>query len=114
MFRIFKESYSNYISQFSHEEERTEYRFRITEPLSLLTEPEVYKKEKISNSDNYKKVSDLLIYMDINSKKYPKFKSFLWTLESRGIEPKYFGEVCDEDLSEQAKLVNMFLNLMYW
>jgi hypothetical protein len=35
MYRIFKESYSNYISQFSHEEERTEYRFRITEHMFL-------------------------------------------------------------------------------
>ena len=35
-------------------------------------------------------------------------------LEPRGITAEYHGIVSQEDLEEQAKLVNMILNLVYW
>lgn len=59
-------------------------------------------------------VADLLYYMQKNIDKYPKMKAFLWTLESRNMKPKKYNITDIENLEEQAKLINSFLNLAYW
>lgn len=114
MFRIFCESYENYISQYKDIAHQSEYRFKIAQPLKLITDVDKYKIEKRNNSLEYKKVSDLLFYMQEQVETFPKFKAFLWTLESRDIKGCYFGIVPEKDLMEQVKLVNIFLSLLYW
>ncbi len=114
MYRIFCESYDNYMSQYQDTVFQNEYRFKIAKTLKLVRNPDEYKVEKKNNSLEYKQLSDLLFYMQKQVEKYPKLKAFLWTLESREIQGRYFGIVPEEDLIEQIKLVNMFLNLLYW
>ena len=110
MYRIFCESYENFLKTFEEEN----YRLKIAEPLGLITNLEKYEKEKANNSEPYKNICSLLDYMQNNINRFPKFKAFLWTLKSRNIEPKRFNNVKNEDLEEQAKLVNSFLKLAYW
>lgn len=114
MYRIFCESLNNYIKEFEKASAMNEYRYLIALPLKLITDLEVYNIEKAKESMIYRQVGDLLYYMENNFEKYPKFEAFLWTLEPRGITSKYYGVVSQEDLEEQAKLVNMILNLAYW
>ena len=114
MYRIFCESYENYISQYKNGVGQDEYRYKIAKSMELLKNSNAYEQNKNDNSIEYKKISDLIFYMQEHIKEFPKFKAFLWTLESRGIKGKYFGWVSDEDLGEQAKLINLFLNLLYW
>lgn len=109
MYRIFCQSYDNYISQFPINI-NNEYRFNIAKPLRLLKNIYEYRNAKENNTLEYKKISDLLYYM----KSFPELKAFLWTLESRGIKGQYFGIVPKKDLDEQVKLINMFLSLLYW
>jgi hypothetical protein len=52
--------------------------------------------------------------MEKSKEQYPRFNAFLWTIESRGMVGKHYGIVSPEDLQEQAKLINMFLKLVYW
>lgn len=114
MYRIFCESFKNYIKEFEEAGAVDEYRYLIALPLKLITDLERYNAEKAKESMLYRQISDLLYYMESNYEKYPKFKAFLWTLESRGIIAGYCGIVNRDDLEEQAKLVNMILNLAYW
>lgn len=45
---------------------------------------------------------------------YPNTKSFLWSLESRGIYGKNYNILREVDLKEIMKILNMFLKLSYW
>ena len=114
MYRIFCESFYNYIKEYEQSGALDEYRYLIARPLKLIADPGLYNTEKPKDSPLYRQVSDLLYYMENNIEKYPKFKAFLWTLEPRGITAGYYGVVSQEDLEEQAKLVNLILNLAYW
>ena len=49
-----------------------------------------------------------------NIKKYPNFKSFLWSLESRDIKGRNYGVLGNVEFFELQKIVNMFLKLAYW
>ena len=114
MYRVFCESYKNYINQYEQGMSKDEYRFIIAEPIKLITDPQIYFLEKQRQSTSYKQLSDLLAYIENNTDKYPKLKAFLWTLESRGIKGENFGITPLNDLEEQVKLVIMFLDLLYW
>ena len=52
--------------------------------------------------------------MKKNITKFPKFKAFLWTLTSRDIIGEEYNVETNEELEEQAKLINSFLKLAYW
>ncbi|AZT91334.1 hypothetical protein ELD05_12345 [Caldicellulosiruptor changbaiensis] len=114
MYRIFCESYYNYIKNFEDKGAKDEYRYKIAKVFELIVDPQKFYKEKSKNSETYQNLCDLLCYMKENIHRYPKFKAFLWTLESRQIEPVYCGKTPQNVLEDQAKLANMFLNLMYW
>ena len=86
MYRIFCESYDNYLKTFNEDN----YRLRVAEPLQLITNIDKYRKEKESNSEIYKKLCDLVHFMQENIEKFPKFKAFLWTLNSREIYGKKY------------------------
>ena len=47
-------------------------------------------------------------------KAFAKFKAFLWTLTSRNIIAEEYNIETDDQLEEQAKLINSFLKLAYW
>lgn len=110
MYRIFCESYRNYINTFDKEC----YRLQIAKPLELLVDLQKYEAEKNKNSEIYKKLCDLLSFMQNNITKFPKFKAFLWTIEARNVKGKNYNITEDEELEEQGKLVNSFLQLAYW
>ncbi len=110
MYRIFCESYKNYINLF----DKDNYRLRIANDFELLTDVGKYEKEKSKQSQQYKRLSDLLNYIKENIKRFPRLKAFLWTLQSRNIEAKKFNVANEEDLEEQAKLINSFIKLAYW
>lgn len=110
MYRIFCESYQNYINSFDDNNSRVWN----TKPLELIVNLDKYYNEKRICSDMYKRLCDLIYYMKLNTNKFPKFKAFLWTLESRNILPKKYNISSHEELEEQMKLVNSILKLAYW
>lgn len=110
MYRIFCESYENFLKTFEEEN----YRLNIAKPFELIVNTEKFKKEKEIQSDLYKRLCDLLSYMKNNIEKFPKFKAFLWTLTSRNMVAEEYDVETKEELEEQAKLINSFLKLSYW
>lgn len=110
MYRIFCESYENFLKTFDEDN----YRLNISRPLELISNMELLKKEKKLESEIYKKLCDLISYMQENIKRFPSFKAFLWTINSRNINGKKYNISSNEELEEQAKLVNSFLKLSYW
>ncbi|MEA4846856.1 MAG: hypothetical protein VB106_06440 [Clostridiaceae bacterium] len=114
MYRIFCESLKKYMKEFEEAGAVNEYRYLTAFPLKLIADLELYNTEKAKDSMLYKQVRDLLYYMGNNINEYPRFEAFLWTLESRGMTAELYGIASQEDLEEQAKLVNMILNLVYW
>lgn len=114
MYRVFCESYENYIKQYDELSKKNEYRYKLVEAFELIGDTERYRLEQPQETPLYKQLSDLLFYMGANVARYPKMGAFLWTLESREIKGKYYGVVPEAHLEEQTKLANMFLNLMYW
>ena len=78
MYRIFCESYDNFINSFNE----TSYRLKIAKPLELIVNIDKYKEEK-KQSENFKKLCNLFyerkcrkiskskgIFMDFKFKKY--------------------------------------------
>ena len=110
MYRIFCESYENFLKTFDEDN----YRLNISRPLELISNMELLKREKKLESEIYKKLCDLISYMQENIKRFPSFKAFLWTINSRNIKGKKYNISSNEELEEQAKLVNSFLKLSYW
>jgi len=112
MYRIFCESYRNYISGFNGAED--DVRLKIAEPLYLIINSDVLKTESENNSNIYKLLCDVLYYASQNIDRFPRVKAFLWTIESRGIKPIYIGIYDDTFLEEHVKLIHSFLKLSYW
>lgn len=110
MYRIFVESYNNFINSI----DKNSYRIKNAKPLELLANINKYNDEKNKQSELYKKVSDLIFYINENKIRFPRMKAFLWTLEARNIKGKKYNVTSDDELEEQAKLVNSFLKLSYW
>lgn len=110
MYRIICESYKNYINSFPEDN----YRLQISKPIELIVNIEKYNQEKKIQSELYKKVCDLIYFMEKNIERFPKVKAFLWTLSSRNIEGKEYNVSEPEELEEQTKLINSFLKLAYW
>ena len=113
MYRIVCESYENYKKDFLPND-TDDYRYKITKPLELILDLDLYESEKCSNTINYKKLEHLIYLLKKNIVKYPNFKSFLWSLESRGINGKNYGVLSNEEFNELSKIINMFLKLAYW
>lgn len=113
MYRIVCESYENYKNDFLPDN-INDYRYTITKPLELITDLSLYEKEKNNNTANYRKLEHFIYLLNKNIHEYPNFKSFLWSLESRGIYGKDYGILAKEEFFELQKIVNMFLKLSYW
>ena len=110
MYRVFCESYQNYIRDF----EQADVRLGIADPFKLIVDVDRFNVERQNNTIEYKLLCDLLYYASQNLDKYPRLKAFLWMLSSRGMNPQYFGISDDFVLEEQIKLINSFLRLAYW
>lgn len=110
MYRIFCESYQNYKNTFDTDN----YRLKISEPMELIANVNKYKEEEKKKSELYKKVCDLICFMEENIERFPKLKAFLWTLSSREMKGKKYQSSTLEELEEQTKLINSFLKLAYW
>lgn len=110
MYRIFCESYQNFLNSFDEDN----YRLRISKPIGLIANIDKYKEEEQKQSELYKKVCDLVYFMKNNVEKFPKLKAFLWTISSRNINGKKYNVSKPEELEEQTKLINSFLKLAYW
>ena len=113
MYRIVCESYENYKNDFLPDN-TNDYRYRITKPLELILDLSLYEEEKNNNTINYQKLEHFIYLLKENIHKYPNFKSFLWSLESRDIYGRDYGILSEEEFSELRKIVNMFLSLSYW
>lgn len=110
MYRIFCESYQNFLNSF----DENNYRLMISKPFELIVDTNKYIEEEKKQSDIYKKLCDLISFMNENIERFPKLKAFLWTLSSRDINAKKYGISTNEELEEQTKLINSFLKLAYW
>ena len=110
MYRIFCESYENFIKSI----EKDSNRIQIAKPFELIVDIDKYNKEEKEQSELYKKLCDLIYFMKESVNRFPKLKAFLWTLDSRNIKAKKYNMATKEELEEQTKLVNSFLKLAYW
>lgn len=110
MYRIFCESYKNFSNTFNEDN----YRLKVAKPLEIIANLDKYKEEQAKQSELYKKVCDLIHFMQENIDRFPKLKAFLWTLSSREMNGKKYNVSDNEELEEQTKLVNSFLKLAYW
>ncbi len=110
MYRIFCESYQNFINSF----DENNYRLEIAKPLELIVNIDKYKQEEKKQSELYKQLCDLIYFMKENVERFPKLKAFLWTLSSRNMNGKKYDISKTEELEEQTKLINSFLKLAYW
>ena len=86
MYRIFCESYQNFLNTFDTDSTR----LSIAKPFELLVDIDKYNTEKNKKSKIYKKLCDLICFMNENIDKFPKMKAFLWTLDSREIIGKKY------------------------
>ena len=110
MYRVFCESYHNFINSF----DGNNCRLEIAKPLELIANVDKYEEEKKKQSEIFKKLCDLIYFMKENVERFPKLKAFIWTLSSRNMNAKKYDVAKVADLEEQTKLINSFLKLAYW
>lgn len=84
MYRVFCESYQNFVKSF----DENNYRLEIAKPLELIANVDKYKEEEEKQSEIFKKLCDLIYFMKENVERFPKLKAFLWTLSSRNMNGK--------------------------
>ncbi len=113
MYRIVCESYKNYIADFLPDN-INDYRYKIMQSFRLILDLSAYMNENKKKSLDYRKLEDLIYLIKQNIEKYPNFKSFLWSLESRDILGEHYGVLSTEEFCEQVRIINMFLRLSYW
>lgn len=113
MYRIICESYENYKKDFLPDN-TDNYRYRVAKPLELLLDLSLYEKEKAEETAKYQKLEALIYLLKKDINKYPRAKSFIWSLESRGIYGKNYEVLSKNDFNELTKIINMFLKLSYW
>ena len=101
MYRIFCESYQNFIKSF----DENNYRLEIAKPLELIANIDKYVEEEKKQSEIFKKLCDLIYFMKENIERFPKLKAFLWTLSSRNMNGKKYNIAKQEELEEQTKLI---------
>lgn len=111
MYRMFCESLPNMQRELQENEDS---RSKLIEDFSILLDSQNYLNHKNEDTLVYKRISDLLFYMSQHIDEYPRFKCFLWTIEARGIVPKYYGIESLDVLDEKAKMMHMLLNTTYW
>ncbi len=110
MYRIFCESYQNFVNSFDENNKRLE----IAKTLELIANIDKYVEEEKKQSELFKRLCDLIYFMNENVDRFPKLKAFLWTLSSRNMTGKKYNMAKREELEEQTKLINSFLKLAYW
>ena len=110
MYRIFCESYQNFINSF----DGNNYRLEIAKPLELIANIDKYVEEEKKQSELFKRLCDLIYFMNENVERFPKLKACLWTLSSRNMTGEKYNMAKREELEEQTKLINSFLKLAYW
>lgn len=110
MYRVFCESYENYKKMFSEDC----YRLKISEPFELIVNLPLFAYEREKIPQITKKLENLIFYLTTHIEEYPRVKALLWMLESRGIIGKRNDASNDEELVEQAKLMNSFMKMAYW
>ena len=113
MYRIVCESYINYKKDFLPNN-INDYRYKIAQPLELLLDLSLYEEEKENKTMNFKKLESFIFLVKENINDYPNFKSFLWSLEARGICGEDYNAMDEEEFHELLKIVDMFLRLAYW
>lgn len=113
MYRIVCESYGNYKKDFLPNN-TDDYRYQVAKPLELILDLSLYEKEKKDNTTNYQMLEQFIYLLKRDIDNYENYKSFLWSLESRGIYGKNYKVLSKEDFNELSKIINMFLRLSYW
>ncbi|MDM8534783.1 hypothetical protein QUF55_08810 [Clostridiaceae bacterium HSG29] len=114
MYRIIKESYNNYKNDFLVSDALDDIRYIIMEPFEIIFNIEKWNYEKNQKTENYKKVAEVLYYINGNINEFLEFKVFMWELEARNIIGEDFLVLSSEDKEEIIKNFKMFLNLTYW
>jgi hypothetical protein len=113
MYRIVKESYEHFLSDFTREQQES-YRYRVALPFALLFDLDTYAEEGAIRSEQFLKIQDFLWRLEQMTTTHPQYKVFLRELASRGIVGTNTNVLTDEEFGEQRNLLEMFLNLSYW
>jgi len=114
MFRIIKESYNNYKKDFLESNATDDIRYKVMEPFEMIFNIQKWTNEKNQQTEDYKKVAEVLYYIKKNINELLEFNVFLWELEARDIIGEDFSVLSNEDKEEIIKNFKMFLDLTYW
>jgi len=111
MYRIFKESYSNLIESL----DKKDIRYKYAKNLELLCDMNEYEKHKNKRTLEFKKIGNLVYYIQENIKSFPRLQYFTSILRALGVSTYNTEIVVDEiELEESAKMLNTIIHLNYW
>lgn len=111
MYRIFQESYPNLIKSLDKEDVRYKY----AKNLELLLDLNEYEKHKNNMTLEFKKIGNLIYYIQKNITTFPRLKYFISILRAEGINVYDAEMLIDEiELEESTKMLNTIMHLNYW
>lgn len=111
MYRLLKEGCYNFKREFCEDE----YYMKVILGIEVLVDIDIYRKEKVQNSNLYKEACELIEHIKIKSmeEKYRQFGCLTWELENLGFEGINFDISNREILNEQIEVIRMFLSFSY-
>lgn len=111
MYRIFKESYPNLINSLDDKDVRYKY----AKNLELLCHIDEYKKHKENKSLEYRKIGNLIYYIQRNIDAFPRLRYFISILGLLGVNSYNTEMLLDKaELMESTKMLNTIMCLNYW
>lgn len=114
MYRLFCNNLRNYLDKYIYVGTANDPRLKITEPINVIADPDLYRKFKSLAPPLYTEANNLIYEIGNNIDRFPAFKAFSWELWGYGFD-KAKSENCSSDkVEEQLKLVDLLLSCHYW
>lgn len=114
MYKLFCKNLKIFIDINKNGDFTNEFRLKITRPLIVMADLDLYNNSRSNCTSIYKEICNLVFEIESNSNTYPSFKAFSWELWGYDLDNKSYCVFPKEIVSEQLKLIDLLLSCHYW
>lgn len=110
MYSLFCKNLDNYINKYNS---NADYRNKVAISLTGLLEPDVYKKYKDNNLEEYYRISHIVYTINYLKDVYHAFQTFSWELWGVGYDAIKNEEIDNLFEADQIELIKLLLGYQY-
>jgi len=114
MYKMFCSSFMNYMKMNNYNNNDNSFRNRMTNPIKVLADIDLYREYKNEGYDIIHEVANLVYIITEKQHIYQNFKAFSWELDGYGFEKSYSNKYDLAMINEQCKLIDLLLSCHFW